>query len=310
MSGWESMTRFGRVCFGMTRFGVFFFIGIFGVAAQLPSQTDAEARQGTLELTSGLGRKLYSLPDDENVINARKSLAEDPKSVERVLQLSKAEAGRRQYREAVATTTGGLAFAPKDAGLYLERGHRELGLREFKSAMNDLEQAVRLAPAMLDAHYHLGLAHYFSGEFDEAAASFDRARALAKSNDSLIDCSNWLYVSLRRTGKEQEAAQVLTRITPDVKNTEPHLYFYLQLLRFYQGQLTAEAVLPPPPARPEDLEGELAFDTVTYGVGNWRVYHHNSSDAVGLFRNVVKGQAWNSWGFIGSELELLRGEGK
>ena len=298
MSRRESM-----ICFGM-----FFFIGIFGLAAQSPSQTDAEVRHGALELTSGLGRKLYSLPDDENVISARKSLAADPKSVERVLQLSKAEAGRRQYREAIATTTEGLAFAPKDAGLYLERGHRELGLREFKTAMNDLEQAVRLAPEMLDAHYHLGLAHYFSGEFDEAAASFDRARALAKTDDSLIDCSNWLYVSLRRMGKEQEAAQVLTRITPDVKNAEPHLYFYLQLLHFYQGQLTAEAVLPPPPVGPEDLEGELAFDTVTYGVGNWRIYHHNSSDAIGLFKNVVKGEAWNSWGFIGSELELLRGE--
>jgi hypothetical protein len=82
------------------------------------------------------------------------------------------------------------------------------------------------------------------------------------------DCSNWLYVSLRRAGKEQEAAQVLTRITPEVTNTEPHLYFYLRLLRFYQGQLTTEAVLPPPPAGPEDLEGELAFDTVSYGIGN------------------------------------------
>jgi len=208
----------------------------------------------------------------------------------------------------VATSTEGLAFAPKSADLYLERGHRELGLREFKAAMNDLEQATRLAPEMLDAYYHLGLAHYFLGEFDEAAASFDRARALAKSNDSLIDCSNWLYVSLRRAGKEQEAAQVLTRITPEVKNTEPHLYFYLRLLHFYQGQLTAEAVLPPSPAAPEDLEGELAFDTVSYGVGNWRLYHHNHSEAVSLFRNVVKGEAWNSWGFIGSELDLLHRE--
>jgi tetratricopeptide (TPR) repeat protein len=208
----------------------------------------------------------------------------------------------------VATSTQGLAFAPKNADLYLERGHRELGLREFKAAMNDLEHATRLAPEMLDAYYHLGLAHYFLGEFDEATASFNGARALARSNDSLIDCSNWLYVSLRRAGKEQEAAQVLTRITPEVKNTEPHLYFYLRLLRFYQGQLTTEAVLPPPPAGPEDLEGELAFDTVSYGVGNWRLYHHNRSEAVGLFRNVVMGEAWNSWGFIGSELELLRGE--
>jgi tetratricopeptide (TPR) repeat protein len=161
---------------------------------------------------------------------------------------------------------------------------------------------------MLDAYYHLGLAHYFLGEFDEAAASFDKARALAKNNDSLIDCSNWLYVSLRRAGKEQDAAPVLTRITPEVKNTEPHLYFYLRLLHFYQGQLTAQSVLPPPPAGPEDLEGELAFDTVGYGVGNWHLYHHDPSEAAGLFRNVVKGEAWNSWGFIGSEMELIRGQ--
>ncbi len=290
------------------RFGMFFFMAIFSLAAQLPPQNGAEPGHGALELTSGLGRKLYALPDDDNVINARKSLAADPESVERVLQLSKAEAARRQYREAVAASTQGLAFAPKNADIYLERGHRELGLREFKAAMNDLEQATRLAPEMLDAYYHLGLAHYFLGEFDEAAASFDRARALAKSDDSLIDCSNWLYVSLRRAGKDQEAAQALTRITPEVKNTEPHLYFYLRLLHFYQGQLTEEAVLPPRPAGPEDLEGELAFDTVGYGVGNWRLYHHNRSDAVGLFRNVVKGEAWNSWGFIGSEQELLHEE--
>jgi len=287
---------------------VFLCVAIFGLAAQLPCQNGDEARQGALELTSGLRRKLYALPDDDSVINARKSLAADPKNVERVVQLSKAEVSLRQYREAVATSTEGLVFAPKNADLYLARGHRELGLREFKAAMTDLEQATRLAPEMLDAHYHLGLAHYFSGEFDEAAASFDRARALANSNDSLIDCSNWLYVSLRRARREQEAAQALARITPEVKNTEPHLYFYLRLLRFYQGHLTEEAVLPPPPAGPEDLEGELAFDTVSYGVGNWRLYHHNLSDAVGLFRNVVKGEAWNSWGFIGSEVELLRRE--
>jgi len=298
MSRWESR---------VVRFGGLLFVAIFGLAAQLSSQ-GGDARRGALELTSGLGRKLYALPDDDGVINARKSLAADPKNVEQVLQLSKAEAALRQYREAVATTTEGLAFAPNNAHLYLERGHRELGLREFEAARADLEQATRLAPEMLDAHYHLGLAHYFSGEFDQAAASFDKARALAKSNDSLIDCSNWLYVSLRRAGKEQAAAQALAQITPDVKNTEPHLYFYLRLLHFYQGQLTAEAVLPPPPAGPKDLEGELAFDTVSYGVGNWRLYHHNFSGAVGLFRNVVKGEAWNSWGFIGSEVELLRDE--
>jgi len=288
-------------------FGVFLFMAAFGLTDPLFSQSSA-AVHGALEVTSGLGRKLYSLPDDQSVLDARKKLAADPKNVDLVLQLSKAEAARRQYREAVATSTEGLTFAPKNADLYLERGHRELGLREFKPALKDLQQATLLAPENLDAFYHLGLAHYFLGEFGEAAVSFGKARDLAKTNDSLIDCSNWLYVSLERAGKPEEAAKVLARITPDVKNTEPHLHFYLQLLHFYQGQITAEAVLPPPPSGPQDLEGELSFNTVSYGVGNWRVYHHDRSDAMGLFRNVVKGEAWNSWGFIGSEVELLRGE--
>ena len=286
--------------------GVLLVVLFYKAALGLQSQTDTQAGHGAFEVMSGLGRKLYALPDDQNIVDARKKLAADPTSVERVLQLSKAQAARRQYKEAVATATQGLAFAPKSAELYLERGHRELGLRQFKTAVNDLEQATKLAPEMLDAYYHLGLAHYFLAEFNEAASSFDRARALAKSNDNLIDCSNWLYVSLRRASKDQEAAQVLTRITPEVKNTEPHLAFYLRLLHFYQGKLTEEAVLPPPPAGPEDLEGELAFNTVSYGVGNWRLYHHNDSAAIDLFSKVVKGEAWNSWGFIGSELELLR----
>jgi tetratricopeptide (TPR) repeat protein len=271
------------------------------------AQASSGTQQGALELTSGLGRNLNALPDDPGVLDARKSLAADPKNVDRVLALSKAEAGRRQYREAVATSTAGLAFAPNNAGLLLERGHRELGLRQFTKAKSDLEQATRIAPQMLDAWYHLGLSHYFLGEFDAAATAFGKARDLAKTDDSLIDCSNWLYVSLRRAGKEQEAAQALARITPEVKNTEPHLFFYLRLLHFYQGKLTENQVLPPPPAGPDDLEGELAFDTVTYGVGNWHLYHGDRAGAVDLFRKVVKGEAWNAWGFIGSERELIGG---
>jgi tetratricopeptide (TPR) repeat protein len=259
----------------------------------------------SLQVTSSLGRKLYSLPDDGSVTTARKKLAADPKNVELVLAFSKAQAGRRQYKEAIATCTEGLSIAPKNADLYVERGHRELGLRQFEPAMQDLKRATELAPQNLDAFYHLGLAHYFLGEFPAAAASFDAARALAKNDDSLIDASNWLYVSLRRAGDEAKANEVLTRITPEVKNTEPHLFFYLSLLHFYQGKVTERDILPPP-AKPNDVEAELRFNTVSYGVGNWHLYHHETPQAVSLFNEVVKGEAWNSWGFIGSEVELAR----
>ncbi len=262
---------------------------------------------GPLEVRSGLGRALYALPDDAAVVAAREALAANPGNAEVALKLSKAQAARRQYKEAVATDTAALAVFPRNSDLLLERGHRELGLRQFASAQRDLEQAAELNPRMLDAFYHLGLAHYFQGQFAEAATALTRARDLASSDDSLIDCAAWLYVAQRRAGNGQGAAEELARVTPAVKNTEAHLFFYLQLLRFYQGKLTAEQVQPPPPNPPGDLESELSFNTVTYGVGNWTLYdRHDPPAAAALFRKVVQGEAWNSWGFVGAETELLR----
>lgn len=272
----------------------------FASSLTLPAQS-----QGAYETTSLLGQKLYAQSDDGSIAAARSKLASGAPSVAGYLALSKAEAGRRQYQEAVKTDTEALASFPDNGDLFLERGHRELGLREFAAAQRDLEHAVRADPANLEAHYHLGLAYYFQGHFAEAALHLGHARDLAKTDDSLIDCSNWLYVSLRRAGQEQGAAEVLARITPTVQNTEPHLAFYLHLLRFYQGRETEGQILPARPG-PGDNEAELSYNTITYGVGNWYLYHGQRSTAVPFFKRVVAGEAWNSWGFIGSETELAR----
>lgn len=281
-------------------------VGLCAAASASAQTPKAEAR-GAFEVTSLLGRRLYAQPDDGTVAAAQKKLAADPKNPSLALALSQAEAGRRQYREAIATCNKALSFSPRNAALYIERGHRELGLREFRSAERDLAHAAALDPKALDAFYHLGLSHYFQGQFSPAAESFGKACALAQSNDSLIDCSNWLYVSLRKAGRNQEAAQALEKIGPDVKNKEPHLLFYLHLERFYQGAMTQEQILPSKPADPNDTEAELSFDTVAYGVGNWHLYNnHDAKGATALFKQVVTGNAWNAWGFVGSEVELTR----
>lgn len=274
----------------------------------LPARTAAQnpSSAGAFEVTSQLGRKLYALPDDAAVRAARRSLAAAPMNLNLALALSLAQANRRQYREAIATDTRALAVSPRDAAMLLERGHRELGLREFKRAQRDLERAVRLQPKLLQAHYHLGLAHYFQAQFATAAAQFLQARDLATSDDDRIDCSNWAYVSLRRARQATAAAAVLERISRTMSNKEPHIAFYLRLIRFYQGALPESQVQPPKPAHPGDTEAELAFDTVSYGLGNWHLYHGDRQAARAIFAQVVTGQAWNAWGFIGSETELAR----
>ena len=261
---------------------------LFTLALVLSSLALSAQTQGAFETTSLLGRKLYAQTGDDTISAAISKLSGTSPSAAEYLALSKAEAGRRQYQEAVKTDTEALAASPGNADLLLERGHRELGLREFAAAQKDLEHAVTADPTKLDSHYHLGLAFYFQGRFDDAAFHFRHARDLAKSDDSLIDCSNWLYVALRRAGKQNEASEVLTRITPAVHNTEPHLAFYLSLLRFYQGQRTEQQILPAKPA-PGDSEAELSYNTIHYGVGNWHLYNGDKPAASAYFEKVWPG---------------------
>jgi tetratricopeptide (TPR) repeat protein len=264
--------------------------------------------QAKLEVTSPLGTKFYSAADEKGVVTAaQKALAADPKNPDLFLKLALAQSSIREYRESVATCTRGLAIAPDNAALYLERGHREVGLREFAKARTDLDRSVKLNPKEVEAYYHLGLSHYFVGEFAASADAFQHAVDLAPSLDSRINSSNWVYASLRRAGKSDTAAKALARITPEMKNTEPHTFFYLSLVRFFQGKMAESAAVPPePPAGNTDVEAELRYDTVAYGVGNWYLYNGKSAQAQDYFRRVVKGQQWMTWGYIGSEIEVAK----
>jgi tetratricopeptide (TPR) repeat protein len=261
-----------------------------------------------LEVTSALGTKFYSTPDPKGTVAAaEKALAADPKNPDLILKLALAHSGVREYREAIETCTRGLKIAPDNAGLLLERGHREVGLRKFKEARADLDRAAKLDPNKLDVHYHLGLSHYFVGEFAEAGPAFRREAELAPTQDARINATNWVYASFRRAGKKNEADKAIAAITPEMKNTEAHTFFYLSLVRFFQGNMPeAEAVPPRPPAGNTDDETELRFDTVGYGVGNWYLYNGNQAKAQEYFAEVVKGHVWMTWGYIGSELEVAR----
>ena len=275
---------------------------LIGVAA-------AQAQTGAmLEVTTKGGRQFYSLPDEKGVVAAaRKNLEADPNNVDLLLKLAAAQSSVWQNREAVETCTRVLKIAPDNAKALLERGHRELGLREFAHARDDLKRAMRLDPTKVDVYYHLGLAHYFLGKFAESAEAFRHAVDLASSTDSRINSSNWLYASLRRAKKPREAAEALAAITPEMKNTADHTLFYLNLVRFFQGRLPeADAVPPEPPAGNTDTEAELRFDTVGYGVGNWYLYNGKPEKAREYFSRVAKGHVWVTWGFIGAETDLRR----
>ncbi|MDX2033654.1 MAG: tetratricopeptide repeat protein [Blastocatellia bacterium] len=266
----------------------------------------AGAQEATPEITSQLGTKYYANKDEKgDVAAAEQKLAADPKNIESIIALGRAQAGIWRYHDAIATYTRGIELAPRNPMLHRLRGHRYLSVRQFDKALADMKQAAKLngaggkdADLDFDIWYHLALSHYLKGDFSSAAAAYERCREVSKTDDKLIAVSDWLYMTYRRMKKDAEAAKVLERITPQMQVRENKSYFDRLLL--YKG-LKKEADLV-------NLEkaSDLDIATVGYGLGNWHLYNGNRDRANEYFRKIVSGKYWPAFGFIAAETELAR----
>lgn len=264
----------------------------------------AAAQTEEPQYTSAAGVKYYAQADANGAVaEAEKNLAADPKNVELILALGRAQGGIWRFREAVATYTRGLELQPNDARLLVARGHRYISLRQPDKALADLKKAATIDPTATGLWYHLGLAHYLRGEFAEAAAAFGKSRAEAKTDAELVGPSDWLYMSLRRAGKTAEAAQVLERITPELK-IEGNENLYFSRLLLYKG-VKSEADLPLP-APSDDMASELRAATLGYGIGNWHLYNGNTAKAREYFERAATSKAWAAFGAICAEKDLTR----
>lgn len=257
------------------------------------------------EIVSLLGVKHFANTDEKGEIAAAEAkLAADPKNMDLLIALGRAQGNVWRYNDAIETYTRGIKLVPNDWRLYRHRGHRYISTRQFDKAVVDMAQAAKLNDKDFDVWYHLALAHYLKGEFSKAAKAYERCRQVAeadttdKRDDSVIAVSDWLYMTYRRMNKPGEAAKVLERITPDMKVKENKSYF--DRLLFYKG-LKKESELVN-----VEKATDLEIATVGYGLGNWHLYNGNRAKAEELFQKIVSGKYWPAFGFIAAETELTR----
>src|SRR6185369_17837108 len=91
---------------------------LIGAAAILMSLALICAGQttGQPELVSPFGVKFYSQPDEKNqIIEAEKKLAGDPKNIELIIALGRAQATVWRFQDAIATFTRGIEIDPNNA---------------------------------------------------------------------------------------------------------------------------------------------------------------------------------------------------
>ena len=282
------------------------------------------------EATSLLGKPLFapSLPVEraaaleKDLAAARAALDKDPGNADAIIWVGRRTAYLGRYRDAIDVFTTGIAKHPSDARMLRHRGHRYLTTRQFEKAIADFTRAAALVQGRPDEvepdgqpnakniptstlktniYYHLGLAHYLVGDFAKAADAYRLCMEHSKNADMQVATAHWQYMTLRRLGREAEAAAVLAPITADMPIIENASYH--RLLMMYKGATEAAALLAA--SRAESLDAV----TIGYGVANWHLYNGRRDEARTILTEITdkyRTTQWAGFGYVAAEADLAR----
>lgn len=299
------------------------------VAAMVAAASASQVTAQTPEATSLSGKPLISLPPagetkarlEADLAKAQADFDNDPASADAAIWLGRRLAYLGRFRDAIETYTKGIAKHPEEPRLYRHRGHRYITIRKFDLAVADLTKASQLIAGKPDEiepdgapnpkgiprstlqsniWYHLGLAHYLKGQFDRALEAYRSGMRVSRVNDDmLVATSDWLYMTLRRLKRDDEARAALEPIKAQMDVIE-NMAYHARLL-MYKGQRTPESVLN------LNTADDVQIATQGYGVGNWYLVNGDRAKAKEIFDRVLAGRAWTAFGFIAAEADTQRG---
>ncbi len=295
-----------------------------------PDQSGSRATTAEPEAISLLGEPLHAAqptPDrlaslTANIEQARAAHETSPDE-STLIWLGRRIAYAGGFNDAVAIYGGGLETYPDSYRLRRHRGHRYISLRRFDEAVADLTEATWLAEGFDDAiepdgipnrlntplstdkfniWYHLALAHYLRGDFEAALDAYRSCMEVSNNPDLLVATSDWMYMTLRRLGRDAEASELLAPITADLGVVENDAYH--RRLLMYKGEVDPADLLDLRAV--DDPDVALNIATQGYGVGNWYLYNGDEERAREVFERIIEGTSWAAFGYIAAEAEVAR----
>ena len=293
-----------------------------------PDSAAAAASPVVVEAVSFLGDSLRAIPlsdstraaMERDLAAARASLDKAPTNPDSIIWVARRLGYLGRFRESIATYTKGIEQHPDNPWMYRHRGHRYISVRELDNAIADLEKATQLVAGKPDEvepdgqpnaqnrpigtlhsniAYHLGLAYYLKGDYAKAIPIYEKELANATNDDRRVSTGHWLYMSLRRSGRDADAKKMLAQFRKDMDIVENQSYH--QLMMLYKGELPADSVLAPNAPITNSGAGAVA-----YGVGNWHQYNGRQAEAEAVYRRIMGSGQWASFGYIAAEAELAR----
>lgn len=253
--------------------------------------------------------------------NARAQFEANPNDPEAIIWLGRRLGYLGKFREAIDVFGNGAKKFPTDARFYRHRGHRYITVRQFDLAIADFEKAVRLMRGKPDQiepdgqpnarnsptstlkfniWYHLGLAYYLKGQNEKALKAYRDCLKVSDSPDRLVATSHWLYMTLRRLNRPEDAAKVLVPIRAGMDVIENTGYY--RLLLMYKGEIPFETLA----GEVKEQRASSASHSIMYGLGNWHLYSGRKPEAAEMFRQILASDQWTSFGYIAAEQDLKR----
>ncbi|MEQ8179953.1 MAG: hypothetical protein RIC52_14990 [Amphiplicatus sp.] len=270
--------------------------------------------------TSLFGEPLYAPAPSPAVMaqyeEAKAAYEANPAEADALIWYGRRAGYLGDYAQAIAIFSEGIEKHPGDARMLRHRGHRYISIRKFDEAIADFEKAMTLIEGKPDEiepdgmpnaqniplttlhgniRYHLALAHYLKQEWEPARRIFAADLEETQNDDGIVASTHWLYMILRRMGRDDEAAAVLEPITEDMTIIE-NTYYHRACL-FYKGLIPYEEMLP------DDVEG-VGTAGLVYGFANWHLYNGQQDKAFEIMNRLVDGASWPAFGYIAAEADL------
>lgn len=227
------------------------------------------------------------------------ALAQTPAPADEALARCRSLAAASKHQEAIAACSESLRLHPDNPEALRDRGHYFLNLGQVEPALADLTRAAQLTKTDRGVYYHLGVAYYLKGDFARAATAYQSCLDNSKGTDR-IECEAWLYPSLVRAGRKQDAASLLATVTDDPAVTG-HPAWYLDRLLLFKGLRTEEQV-----AANLNAEGGLSMSSIGYSLGLWHLLSGRQQRAREYFEKAIATGFTPAWGYRCSEAELTR----
>ncbi|MDR1319822.1 MAG: hypothetical protein LBK56_00090 [Gracilibacteraceae bacterium] len=194
-----------------------------------------------------------------------------------------------RHYEAVEAYSRGLYLGGARAELLLARGRRYISLHRWPEALADLAEAARLLPENFDNWYYQGATQALSGDYNRAAAAFERCLPIVRAGDEayLSPVAVWLWFVYTRLGRREDAAAAAAQVTRETKELAA-APSYKKIALLYKGETAPEGFIDESQPESADPRARLYYITETYHLANYYYAHGSVEESNALLRRLKR----------------------